>query len=63
MATNVRQLAEAAKMSCRESPAAQAQELIATGDALVVDVREASEVQQSGKVVGSVHVPRGLVDR
>jgi rhodanese-related sulfurtransferase len=40
---------------------AQAQELIATGDALVVDVRDDPEVQQSGKVAGAVHVPRELV--
>jgi rhodanese-related sulfurtransferase len=38
---------------------AQAQELIGKGGALVLDVREASEVQQSGKVSGAVHVPRG----
>ena len=42
--------------------AAQAQELIAKDDALVVDVREASEVQQSGKVAGAVHVPRGMLE-
>jgi rhodanese-related sulfurtransferase len=42
--------------------AAQAQELIAAGGALVVDVREAAEVQQSGKVSGAVHVPRGLLE-
>jgi rhodanese-related sulfurtransferase len=62
MATNVRQLVEAANAVVPRVTAAQAQELIATGDTLVVDVREASEVQQSGKVAGSVHVPRGLVE-
>ena len=28
----------------------------------MVDVREASEVQQSGKVSGAIHVPRGLLE-
>jgi rhodanese-related sulfurtransferase len=62
MARNVRQLVEAANAVVPRITAAQAQELIAKGEALVVDVREASEVQQSGKVAGAVHVPRGLVE-
>ena len=40
----------------------QAQELIAKGDALVVDVRDAPEVEQSGKVAGAVHIPRGMLE-
>jgi rhodanese-related sulfurtransferase len=30
--------------------------------ALVVDVRDAVEVEQSGKVAGAVHIPRGMVE-
>jgi rhodanese-related sulfurtransferase len=41
---------------------AQAQELIAKGDAVLLDVREAAEVQESGKAAGAVHVPRGLLE-
>jgi rhodanese-related sulfurtransferase len=62
MATSVKQLVEAANAVVPRVTAAQAQELIATGDALVVDVREASEVQQSGKVAGAAHIPRGMVE-
>jgi rhodanese-related sulfurtransferase len=62
MATSVKQLVEAANAVVPRVIAAQAQELIATGDALVVDVREASEVQQSGKVAGAAHIPRGMVE-
>jgi len=40
----------------------QAKELIAKGDALVVDVRDAPEVEQSGKVAGAVHIPRGMLE-
>ena len=32
------------------------------GGALVVDVRDAAEVEQSGKVAGAVHIPRGMVE-
>lgn len=41
---------------------AQAQELIAEGNALVVDVRDAPELEQSGKVAGAVHVSRGMLE-
>jgi rhodanese-related sulfurtransferase len=62
MATSITQLVQAANAVVPRIAAAQAQELIAKGGALVVDVREASEVQQSGKVSGAVHVPRGLLE-
>jgi rhodanese-related sulfurtransferase len=62
MATSVTQLVQAANAVVPRIAAAQAQELIAKGGALVVDVREAAEVQQSGKVSGAVHVPRGLLE-
>ena len=35
--------------------------MIADG-ALVVDVRDAPEVEQSGKVAGAVHIPRGMLE-
>lgn len=44
----------------RISPA-EAQQLITDG-ALVVDVRDAPQVQQSGKVAGAVHVVRGMLE-
>ncbi|BBY42520.1 rhodanese [Mycolicibacterium celeriflavum] len=39
----------------------EARELITKG-ALVVDVRDAPEVEKSGKVAGAVHVPRGMLE-
>ncbi|KUH93270.1 rhodanese-like domain-containing protein [Mycobacterium sp. IS-3022] len=39
----------------------EARELISKG-ALVVDVRDAPEVEKSGKVTGAVHVPRGMLE-
>lgn len=36
--------------------------MIAKGNALVVDVRDGQEVEQSGKVAGAVHVPRGMLE-
>ena len=36
--------------------------MIAKGNALVVDVRDAPEGEQSGKVNGAVHVSRGMLE-
>lgn len=62
MVTSPKQLVEAANAVVPRITAAHAQELIATGNALVVDVREALEVQQSGKVAGAMHAPRGMLE-
>jgi rhodanese-related sulfurtransferase len=41
---------------------AQAREMIAKGNALVVDVRDGTEVANTGKVAGAVHVSRGMLE-
>jgi rhodanese-related sulfurtransferase len=41
---------------------AQAKEMIAKGNVLVVDVRDGAELAQSGKVAGAVHAPRGMLE-
>ena len=45
----------------RISPA-HAREMFAKGNTLVVDVRDAPEVEKSGKIAGSVHVSRGMLE-
>jgi rhodanese-related sulfurtransferase len=40
----------------------EAATLMATGNVLVVDVRDAPEVQASGKIRGAVHVSRGMLE-
>ena len=54
-------LAEANAVVQRLSPA-EAAEKIRSGDVLVVDVRDTSEVQQSGKLKGAVAVSRGMLE-
>lgn len=51
---------EAANAVVPRINAAEAKELIREG-ALVVDVRDAPEVEKSGKVEGAVHVSRGML--
>jgi rhodanese-related sulfurtransferase len=62
MAKSVKDLVEAANAVVPRISPKEAQELIAKGDALVVDVRDAPEVEQSGKVAGAVHIPRGMLE-
>jgi rhodanese-related sulfurtransferase len=62
MPTSVKQMLEAANAAVPRVSPAQAREMIAAGNALVVDVRDAPEVQASGKVAGAVNVSRGMLE-
>lgn len=62
MPTSVKEMLEAANAAVPKISPAQAKEMIAKGNTLVVDVRDAPEVQASGKVAGAVHVSRGMLE-
>ena len=62
MATSVKQMMEAANAAVPRITPAQAREMIAKGNTLVVDVRDAPEVEKSGKAAGAVHVSRGMLE-
>ncbi|WP_295138155.1 rhodanese-like domain-containing protein [uncultured Reyranella sp.] len=62
MPTNVKQMIEAANAAVPRVTPAEAKEMIARGNTLVVDVRDAAEVANSGKVAGAVHVSRGMLE-
>jgi rhodanese-related sulfurtransferase len=62
MATSVKQMLEAANAAVPKITPAQAKELIAKGNTLIVDVRDGPEVEASGKVAGAVHVSRGMLE-
>ena len=40
----------------------QVEEEISKGNATVIDIRESEELQQNGKIAGSVHAPRGMLE-
>ena len=61
MPTSVKQLLEAANAAVPRVSPAEAKDLIAKG-ALVVDVRDAPELEASGKVAGALHVSRGMLE-
>lgn len=63
MATTLKQMMDAANAAVPRITPAQAREMMAQGNTLVVDVRDAPEVENNGKVAGAVHVrpPKGPV--
>jgi rhodanese-related sulfurtransferase len=62
MPTSVKLMMEAANAAVSRITPAQAREMIAKGDTLVVDVRDAPEIEKSGKVAGAIHVSRGMLE-
>jgi rhodanese-related sulfurtransferase len=62
MATSLKQMMEAANAAVPKITPAQAREMIGKGNTLVVDVRDAPEVEKSGKIKGAVHVSRGMLE-
>jgi rhodanese-related sulfurtransferase len=62
MTTSVKQMMEAANAAVPKITPAQAREIIGKGNTLVVDVRDAPEVEKSGKIAGAVHVSRGMLE-
>jgi len=62
MSLTVKQMLEAANAAVPKITPGQAKELIGKGNTLVLDVRDAPEVEKSGKVAGAVHVSRGMLE-
>jgi rhodanese-related sulfurtransferase len=62
MTTSVKQMMEEANAAVPKITPAQAREMIAKGNTLIVDVREAPEVLASGKVAGAAHISRGMLE-
>jgi rhodanese-related sulfurtransferase len=62
MAATVKQMMEAANAVVPRITAQQAKDMIAKGNTLLIDVRDAPEIEKSGKVAGAVHVSRGMLE-
>lgn len=62
MAATVKQMLETANAAVPKITLAQAKEMMAKGDTLVVDVRDGTEVAASGKIPGAVNVSRGMLE-
>lgn len=62
MATSFKDMMQSANALAPKVSADEARAMMAKGNVLVVDVRDAPEVERSGKVAGAVHVPRGMLE-
>ena len=60
MPTTLKEMLAAANVEVSRSTQKEAKVLIARGDTLVVDVRDAAELQSGGKIKGAVPMPRGM---
>ena len=62
MTTCVKQMLEAANATVPKITPEQAAGMMAKGNTLVLDVRDAPEVAASGKIAGAVNVSRGMLE-
>ena len=62
MALGLKQMMEAANAVVPKITPSEARQMIARGNTLMVDVRDGSEVEKSGKAAGAVHVSRGMLE-
>src|SRR6516162_4288259 len=62
MPLGLKQMMDAANAAVPRVTPDAAREMIAQGNALVLDVRDGAEVAASGKVAGALHVSRGLLE-
>lgn len=62
MAKNVKELLAEANSAVPRLSSAEAIEKMKSGDVLIVDVRDPTEVQQTGKLKGALNVSRGMLE-
>jgi rhodanese-related sulfurtransferase len=60
--TSVKHMIDAANAMVPRITPQRAREMMARGNTLVIDVRDAPEVEKSGKVAGALHVSRGMLE-
>ena len=62
MAKSVKDLLAEANSTVPKLSSSEAAEKIRSGDVLVVDVRDPTEVQQTGKLKGALNISRGMLE-
>ncbi len=58
----VKQMVEAAKAEIENLSVEETQEAKHDPDTIVVDIRDVRELQREGRIPGSLHVPRGMLE-
>lgn len=62
MTTNVKDLMAAANAEVPRISAEEARRMVTEQNAVIVDVRDLPELQANGKIPGSIHIPRGMLE-
>ena len=62
MSKSVKDMLAEANASVQKLPPPEAAKMMAGEDVLIVDVRDPSEVEKSGKIKGAVNVSRGMLE-
>jgi rhodanese-related sulfurtransferase len=62
MATSVKDLLAAANAAVPQVQPNDLRDLMARSNVLLIDVRDAPELEQTGKVRGALHIPRGMLE-
>ena len=62
MPASVKQMMEAANAAVPRVTPAEAKAMIAKGNTVVIDVRDAPEVEKTGKIQGALHISRGMLE-
>ncbi len=55
-------LVKEAKQEIENITPLQAQQELSDGNAVLIDIRESEELEKNGKIEGSVHAPRGMIE-
>lgn len=55
-------LVKEAKQEIENLSPAQVQQELSNGNTVLIDIRESEELAQNGKIEGSVHAPRGMIE-
>ncbi len=61
MATSIKQMMDEANAAVPRISAAEAAAMAAAGNTVIIDVRDAPEVERSGHVAGAQHLSRGML--
>ncbi|MHA6728676.1 rhodanese-like domain-containing protein [Devosia sp. A369] len=62
MTSNVKDMLSAANAAVPKISPAEARRMVAEQNAVIIDVRDLPELQATGKIPGSVHIPRGMLE-
>ncbi len=62
MPTTAKSLVDAANAVVPKISGKEAIDMVAKGDAVLIDIRDSAELTQTGKAAGAVHIPRGSLE-